>query len=172
MRMDLVDEVNGASRFKINGPSAHSLIWQCRDFPLALLLVVILKSMYVDIVLNRGSQSRAHSIIQAPKLCFLHFAPPQLDKSQGLHHDFPVQIFQVAGRNSIKLEGEENRRNFEMKGERVEQELCPVYYESESVSGRVDIRLKNGRKFQHDRIRIELIGNIGKNACAKGWKNP
>lgn len=77
----------------------------------------------------------------------------------------PVEI-------SIKLEGEENRRNVEMKGEGVEQELCSVYYDGESVSGRVDIRLKNGRKFQHDRIWIELIGNIGKNACAKGWKNP
>ncbi|KIR33197.1 vacuolar protein sorting-associated protein 26B-like protein [Cryptococcus deuterogattii 99/473] len=61
---------------------------------------------------------------------------------------------------SIKLEGEENRRNVEMKGERGEQELCPVYYDGESVSGRVDMRLKDGRKFQHDGIRIELIGNI------------
>lgn len=73
---------------------------------------------------------------------------------------------------SIKLEGEENRRNVEMKGERGEQELCPVYYDGESVSGRVDMRLKDGRKFQHDGIGIELIGNIGKNTCAKGWKNP
>lgn len=69
---------------------------------------------------------------------------------------------------SIKLEGEENRRNVEMKGERAEQELCPVYYDGESVSGRVDMRLKDGRKFQHDGIGIELIGNIGKNTCAKG----
>lgn len=52
MRMDLVDEVNGASRFRIDGPFAHSLIWQRRDFSFAVLLVVILKSMYVDIVLN------------------------------------------------------------------------------------------------------------------------
>ncbi|XAO24793.1 hypothetical protein I312_103599 [Cryptococcus bacillisporus CA1280] len=36
----------------------------------------------------------------------------------------------------------------------------PGYYDGESVSGRVGIRLKDGRKFQHDGIRIELIGNI------------
>lgn len=36
----------------------------------------------------------------------------------------------------------------------------PGYYDGESVSGRVGIRLKDGRKFQHDGIRIELIGML------------
>lgn len=76
--------------------------------------------------LTRGSQSRAHSIIQAPKLCVLHLAPLQLDKSQGFHDDFSVQIFRLHGRNFDQTRGEENRHNVEMKGERGEQELCPV----------------------------------------------
>lgn len=55
--------------------------------------------------LTRGSQSRAHSIIQAPKLCVLHLAPLQLDKSQGFHDD---SLFKFSGSTVeilIKLEG-------------------------------------------------------------------
>ncbi|WVO23774.1 uncharacterized protein IAS62_005131 [Cryptococcus decagattii] len=68
----------------INGPFAHSLIWQRRDFSFAVLLIVILKT---------------------PKLCVLHLAPLQLDKLQGFHDDFSIQIFRVPGRNFDQTRG-------------------------------------------------------------------
>lgn len=61
----------------------------------------------------------------------------------------------------IKLQGEEGRRQVEVKGEKDQRELCAVYYDGESVSGQVNVRVKDGKKYQHDGIRIELIGSIG-----------
>ena len=90
----------------------------------------------------------------------------------------------------IKLTGEGDRRQVEVKGEKDKKEMCPVYYDGESVIGQVGsslrlttmsfsvgvasytlygrnvfdqvtVRVKDGRKFQHDGIRIELIGSIG-----------
>ena len=61
----------------------------------------------------------------------------------------------------IKLAGEDDRRIVEVKGEKDRKEICPVYYDGESVSGQVHVRVKDGKKFQHDGIRIELVGSIG-----------
>ena len=65
----------------------------------------------------------------------------------------------------IKLAGEDDRRQVEVKGEKDKKELCPVYYDGESVVGQVNVRVKDGKKFQHDGVRIELIGSIGE--CAR-----
>lgn len=67
----------------------------------------------------------------------------------------PVEI-------EIKLQGEEGRRQVEVKGEKEQREQRAVYYDGESVSGQVNVRVKDGKKYQHDGIRIELIGSIGK----------
>ena len=37
----------------------------------------------------------------------------------------------------IKFEGEEGRRQVEIKGEKDKRESCPVYYDGESVVGQV-----------------------------------
>jgi vacuolar protein sorting-associated protein 26 len=37
----------------------------------------------------------------------------------------------------IKLAGEEERRTVEVKGEKDKKEICPVYYDGESVIGQV-----------------------------------
>ena len=37
----------------------------------------------------------------------------------------------------IKLAGEEDRRIVEVKGEKDKKEICPVYYDGESVVGQV-----------------------------------
>lgn len=42
------------------------------------------------------------------------------------------------------------------------KELCPVYYDAESVSGSVTVRVKDGKKLVHEGIRLELVGAIGK----------
>ncbi|WVR04409.1 hypothetical protein IAU60_001411 [Kwoniella sp. DSM 27419] len=60
----------------------------------------------------------------------------------------------------IKLAGEDERRQVEVKGEKDKREMCPVFYDGESVVGQVNVRVKDGKKFQHDGIRIELIGAI------------
>ncbi|KAL1408406.1 Vacuolar protein sorting-associated protein 26B [Vanrija pseudolonga] len=60
----------------------------------------------------------------------------------------------------IRLNGEDKRKQVEVKGEKDRKELCPVYYDGESVDGQVVVRVKDGKKFQHDGIRIELVGSI------------
>jgi vacuolar protein sorting-associated protein 26 len=45
----------------------------------------------------------------------------------------------------IKLDGEEVRKQFEMKGEKDKVISCPVYYDGESVSGRVCILVLSGQ---------------------------
>jgi vacuolar protein sorting-associated protein 26 len=37
----------------------------------------------------------------------------------------------------IKLQGEDDRRQVEVKGEKDKKEMCPVYYDGESVVGTV-----------------------------------
>lgn len=37
----------------------------------------------------------------------------------------------------IKLQGEDERRQVEVKGEKDKKEMCPVYYDGESVVGQV-----------------------------------
>ena len=39
----------------------------------------------------------------------------------------------------IKLQGEEDRKQVEVKGEKDKKEMCPVYYDGESVIGSVGI---------------------------------
>ncbi|WVO18227.1 hypothetical protein L204_105935 [Cryptococcus depauperatus] len=60
----------------------------------------------------------------------------------------------------IGLQGEADRRQVEVKGERDKIEQCPVYYDGESIVGTVSVRNKDGKKVQHEGIRIELIGSI------------
>ncbi|KAK4689778.1 vacuolar protein sorting-associated protein 26A/B, partial [Tremellales sp. Uapishka_1] len=54
----------------------------------------------------------------------------------------------------IKLQAEEDRKQVEVKGDKEKKEMCPVYYDGETVAG------QDGKKFQHDGIRIELVGSI------------
>ncbi|KAG7531398.1 hypothetical protein FFLO_04395 [Filobasidium floriforme] len=60
----------------------------------------------------------------------------------------------------INLHGEEGRKQIEQKGEKDKKELCAVYLDGESVSGQVTVRVKDGKKLQHDGIRLELVGSI------------
>jgi vacuolar protein sorting-associated protein 26 len=80
----------------------------------------------------------------------------------------------------IHLQGEESRRHVELKhpstssttssssavtagekGEKGKGEMCPVYYDAESVQGTVAVRVKDGKKLVHEGIRLELVGAIG-----------
>jgi hypothetical protein len=77
----------------------------------------------------------------------------------------------------IKLEGEEGRKQVEMKSDKEKTISCPVYYDGDSVSGtvraravsfprrahlvQVAIRVRDGKKMQHDGIKVEFVGSIG-----------
>lgn len=39
----------------------------------------------------------------------------------------------------IRLSGEDDRKQVEVKGEHDKKELCPVYYDGESVEGKVSL---------------------------------
>lgn len=43
----------------------------------------------------------------------------------------------------IKLQGEDERRQVEVKGEKDKKEMCPVYYDGESVVGQVGLASSN-----------------------------
>lgn len=40
----------------------------------------------------------------------------------------------------IRLNGEDDRKQVEAKGDHDKKELCPVYYDGESVDGKVSLR--------------------------------
>lgn len=61
----------------------------------------------------------------------------------------------------IIFDGAESRKLAEVKTEDGKKEKYPLYYDGETVSGRVNVTLKKpGSKLEHHGIRIELIGQI------------
>lgn len=62
----------------------------------------------------------------------------------------------------VKLEGEEVRKQVEIKGEKERSISCPVYYDGESVTGQIAIHVRDGKKVSHDGIKVEFVGSIGK----------
>lgn len=61
----------------------------------------------------------------------------------------------------IVLDGVDNRPLAEIKTEDGKKEKHPLYYDGESVTGKVNIRLKKaGSKLEHQGIKIEFIGQI------------
>ena len=81
----------------------------------------------------------------------------------------------------IKLEGEELRKQVEIKSDKDKNITCPVYYDGDSVTGqvrfslrcirfswgiqsltlKVTIRVRDGKKTTHDGIKVEFVGSIG-----------
>ncbi|KNZ72086.1 Vacuolar protein sorting-associated protein 26B-like [Termitomyces sp. J132] len=60
----------------------------------------------------------------------------------------------------VKLEGEELRKQVEIKSDKDKTISCPVYYDGESVTGQVAIRVRDGKKLAHDGIKVEFVGSI------------
>lgn len=60
----------------------------------------------------------------------------------------------------IRLDTEDARRTYDVKMEKERRETLPVYLDGESVTGQVAVRLKDGKKFAHDGIKVEFIGSI------------
>lgn len=60
----------------------------------------------------------------------------------------------------IVLDGQDSRKTAEIKTEDGKKERCYLYYDGETVSGKVNITLKKASKFEHQGIKIEFIGQI------------
>jgi len=61
----------------------------------------------------------------------------------------------------FKLDGEDVRKLVETKGEKDKMVSCPVYFDGDTVSGQISIRTRDGKKVQHDGIKVEFVGSIG-----------
>ena len=78
----------------------------------------------------------------------------------------------------VKLEGEDIRKQVDMKQEKERSISCPVYYDGDSIGGQVylwplshpnphlsrpqiAIRVRDGKKLTHDGIKVEFVGSIG-----------
>jgi len=60
----------------------------------------------------------------------------------------------------VRLEGEENRKQVEVKLEKDRRESFPVYFDGESIVGQAVVRVRDGKKLAHDGIKVEFVGSI------------
>ncbi|XP_031574046.1 vacuolar protein sorting-associated protein 26B-like [Actinia tenebrosa] len=61
----------------------------------------------------------------------------------------------------IELDGADKRKQVDVKNEDGKKERLYLYYDGESVTGKVKVNLKNpGKKLEHQGIKIEFIGQI------------
>ena len=49
----------------------------------------------------------------------------------------------------VKLDGEDDRKKVEIKGEKEKMISCPIYYDGESVSGQVCPRSVSGHRHEY-----------------------
>ena len=61
----------------------------------------------------------------------------------------------------IKLEDEETRKWVDVRNEEGGTDRLPLYYDGDTVSGKVTINLKSGKKLEHKGIRVTFVGQIG-----------
>ena len=60
----------------------------------------------------------------------------------------------------ISLNNLANRKVVEVKTDQQQTCLLPVFYNGESISGKVTISLKRGSRLEYQGIKIELVGHI------------
>ncbi|KIY71513.1 vacuolar protein sorting-associated protein 26 [Cylindrobasidium torrendii FP15055 ss-10] len=60
----------------------------------------------------------------------------------------------------VGLDGEDVRSTVQTKGEKDKILNCPVYFDGESVSGQVALRVRDGKRVTHEGIKVEFVGSI------------
>ncbi|KAK3832504.1 MAG: putative PEP8-vacuolar protein sorting/targeting protein [Linnemannia elongata] len=60
----------------------------------------------------------------------------------------------------VSFKGEEERKMVEVKVDKDRREKFPLYFDGETVAGKIQIRVKDGKKLEHNGIRVEFVGNI------------
>ncbi|KAI9312859.1 vacuolar protein sorting-associated protein 26-domain-containing protein, partial [Dichotomocladium elegans] len=56
----------------------------------------------------------------------------------------------------------DQRKHVDIKIDKDTTENYPLYLDGESVIGKVNIRLRNGKRLEHNGIKVEFVGSIGK----------
>ncbi|KAI8058938.1 vacuolar protein sorting-associated protein 26-domain-containing protein [Gilbertella persicaria] len=60
----------------------------------------------------------------------------------------------------ISFTNEEQRKHVEVKVDKDRKQNFPVYLDGETVTGKVNIGLRDGRKLEHNGIKVEFVGSI------------
>jgi len=61
---------------------------------------------------------------------------------------------------NISFDDEDNKKLVEVKTAKDHKEKLPLFFDGETVSGKVEIKLTNGKKLEHQGIKVELFGDI------------
>ncbi|ORX44602.1 vacuolar protein sorting-associated protein 26, partial [Hesseltinella vesiculosa] len=62
----------------------------------------------------------------------------------------------------VEFNGEKERKHLDVKVDKDQRESMPVYLDGEAVSGKAVIRVRDGKRFEHNGIKVEFVGSIGK----------
>jgi len=60
----------------------------------------------------------------------------------------------------ITFAGEEHRKHVDVKVDKDHRESMPLYLDGENIKGKVAIRPRDGKKVEHNGIKIEFVGSI------------
>ncbi|CAO3596270.1 putative PEP8-vacuolar protein sorting/targeting protein [Absidia repens] len=60
----------------------------------------------------------------------------------------------------VNFKGENERKHVDVKIDKDQRESLPVYLDGETVSGTATVRLKDGKRFEHNGIKVEFVGSI------------
>jgi len=60
----------------------------------------------------------------------------------------------------VQLDGEDQRKQVEVKGDKDRREMSSVYYDGEPVKGMAVVRTRDGKVVKHDGIKVEFVGTI------------
>ncbi|CAM9015463.1 unnamed protein product [Wickerhamomyces anomalus] len=60
----------------------------------------------------------------------------------------------------IRLDGEDSRKQVEIKSAQGKKDKYPLYEDGETISGAVTVRVKDGKRVEHTGIKAQLFGSI------------
>ncbi|KAG6853958.1 hypothetical protein C0991_012104 [Blastosporella zonata] len=60
----------------------------------------------------------------------------------------------------VKLDGEDQRKQVDIKSDKEKTISCPVYFDGDSIGGTIAIRVRDGKKLTHEGIKVEFVGSI------------
>ncbi|KAI9477857.1 MAG: vacuolar protein sorting-associated protein 26-domain-containing protein [Benjaminiella poitrasii] len=60
----------------------------------------------------------------------------------------------------VTFTNEEQRKHVEVKVDKDKKETFPVFLDGETVNGKVNVSLKEGKKLEHNGIKVEFVGSI------------
>ncbi|KAI8540516.1 hypothetical protein RHMOL_Rhmol09G0269500 [Rhododendron molle] len=74
--------------------------------------------------------------------------------------NFIIGAFKPAGNISITFSDEKTRKKVPMKKENGQSVMVPLFQSQENIAGKISIEPVQGKKVEHNGIKIELLGQI------------